>query len=72
MYSCVQPIDISDMQSVLDCVCAWADDIKMAINSKKTKDMWINFGQTSEPPLFRIGSTSIKRFKHFKLLGVRF
>ena len=67
MYSCVQPIDISDTQSVLDCVCAWADDNKMAINSKTTKDMWMNFGQTSEPPLFRIGSTTIKRFNHFKL-----
>ena len=68
----VKPDDISNMQSVLESVCAWADDNKMAINSTKTKDMWINSRQTSAPPPLQSGSTSIERVNHFKLLGVWF
>lgn len=44
------------------------DHNKMAINSKKTKDMWVNYSQTSKPPLLQIASTSIERVNHLKLL----
>ena len=41
----------SHMQEVLDAMHTWADKNKMILNSKKTKDMWIYFGnRIPEPP----------------------
>ena len=46
---------------------------KMAINAKKTKDMWISFTDAiPEPPRLRIGNELIERVNAFKLLGVSF
>ncbi|CAB4018988.1 RNA-directed DNA polymerase from mobile element jockey, partial [Paramuricea clavata] len=45
----------------------------MAINAKKTKDMWISFTDAiPEPPRLRIGNELIERVNAFKLLGVSF
>ena len=41
----------SHMQEVLDAMHTWADKNKIILNSKKTKDMWIYFGnRIAEPP----------------------
>ncbi|CAB4037386.1 Hypothetical predicted protein, partial [Paramuricea clavata] len=45
----------------------------MAINAKKTKDMWISFTDAiPEPPRLRIGNGLIERVNAFKLFGVSF
>ena len=72
MHICLKSGETSEMQSVLDSVIYWANDNKLMLNAKKTKDMWINFRQVPEPPLLQIGSTGIERVEQFKLLGVWF
>ena len=63
--------DVSKMQEVLNSIQTWADFNKMALNSKKTKDMWICFRDCiSEPPPLTIGGETIERTSSFKLLGV--
>ncbi|CAB3989165.1 Hypothetical predicted protein, partial [Paramuricea clavata] len=45
----------------------------MAINAKKTKDMWISFTDAiPEPPRLRIENELIERVNVFKLLGLSF
>ena len=50
----------------------WANDNKMAVNKKKTKDMqWISFSQSSpEPPPIRTDRNDTERVNTFKLPGV--
>ncbi len=44
---------------------------KMALNPKKTKEMWICFTDSiPEPPRIRIDDEEVERVKSFKLLGV--
>ena len=63
--------DVSQMQEVLNSMQTWVDFNKMALNSKKTKDMWICFHDCiSEPPPLTIGGETIERTSSFKLLGV--
>jgi retron-type reverse transcriptase len=47
----IKECDVSLMQEVLDSMQTWADFIKMALNSKKTKDMWICFCDCIPEPL---------------------
>ena len=62
---------VSHMQEVLNSRQKWADANKMALNSKKTKDMWICFRDCiPEPPHLSIDSEMIERTSSFKLLGV--
>ena len=59
------------MQEVLNSMQKWADANKMALNSKKTKDMWICFRDCiPEPPPLSIDAEIIERTSSFKLLGV--
>ena len=59
------------MQEVLNSAQRWADANKMALNSKKTKDMWICFRDCiPEPPPLSIDGEIIERTSSFKLLGV--
>ncbi|CAB4044592.1 Hypothetical predicted protein, partial [Paramuricea clavata] len=52
-------------------VMNWANDNKMVVNPKKTKDMWISFSQSSpEPPPIQTDGIEIERVNSFKLLGV--
>ena len=63
--------NVSHMQEVCDSMQKWADADKMALNSKKTKDMWICFRDCiSEPPPLSIDGEIIERTSSFKLLGV--
>ena len=49
----------------------WADKNRMTINSKKSKDMWINFGyRTPEPPPLTTFEEMIERISSFMLPGV--
>ena len=44
---------------------------KMALNAKKTKDMWITFKKSCPiPPPISISPTELERVAEFKLLGV--
>ena len=60
------------MQEVLDAMHTWADNSKMILNSKKSKDMWIYFGNRIAEPSFPLttGGEMIERVSSFKLLGV--
>lgn len=59
------------MQEVIDEVVKWANNNKMELNPKKTKDMWICFSNNiPEPPNLRCGIETIERVEIFKLLGV--
>ena len=63
----------SNLQQSINEVNNWAVLNKMAINAKKTKDMWISFTDAiPEPPRLRIGNELIERVNAFKLLGVSF
>ena len=63
--------NVSHMQEVLNSMQKWADANKMALNSKKTKDMWICFLDCiPEPPPLLIDGEFIERTSSFKLLGV--
>ncbi|CAB4034559.1 Hypothetical predicted protein [Paramuricea clavata] len=47
---------LSNMQESTNQVMNWANDNKMMVNPKKTKDMWISFSQSSsEPPTYTNG-----------------
>ncbi len=63
----------SSMQEVIDglSIRAWAETNKMALNPKKTKDMWLCFTDSIPEPLrIRIaGDEEVKRVNSFKLLG---
>ena len=61
------------MQEVIDGLSAWAETNKMALNLKKTKDMWICYTDSiPEPPRIRIGDEEVERANSFKLLGVSY
>ena len=61
----------SSMQVVIDGLRTWAETNKMALNPKKTKDMWTCFTDSiPEPPRIRIGDEEVERVNSFKLLGV--
>ena len=61
----------SHVQESTNAIINWATENKMMINAKKTKDMWICFGQSSsEPPPVSVGDIELERVKTFKLLGV--
>ena len=63
----------SNLQQSINEVNNWAVLNKMALNAKKTKDMWISFTDAiPEPPRLRIGNEFIERVNVFKLLGVSF
>ena len=63
----------SNLQQSINEVNNWEVLNKMAINAKKTKDMWISFTDAiPEPPRLRIGNELIERVNAFKLLGVSF
>ncbi|CAB4037422.1 Hypothetical predicted protein [Paramuricea clavata] len=63
----------SNLQQSINEVNNWAVLNKMAINAKKTKDMWISFTDAiPEPPRLRVGNELIERVNAFKLLGVSF
>ena len=63
--------NVSHMQEVLNSMQKWADANKMALNSKKTKDMWICFRDCiPEPPPLSIDGEIIERRSSYKLLGV--
>ena len=56
------------LQEVLDAVQNWSDEIKMQLNSKKTKDMWICFGKSiPQVPNLSMIDTFIERVDTFKL-----
>ncbi|CAB4021160.1 Hypothetical predicted protein [Paramuricea clavata] len=62
---------LSNMQESTNQVMNWANDNKMMVNPKKTKDMWISFSQSSsEPPPIQTDGIEIERVNSFKLLGV--
>ncbi|CAB3995382.1 RNA-directed DNA polymerase from mobile element jockey [Paramuricea clavata] len=62
---------LSNMQESTNQVMNWANDNKMVVNPKKTKDMWISFSQSSpEPPPIQTDGIEIERVNSFKLLGV--
>ena len=64
-------VTCSNLQESLDAVNDWAVSNKMQLNPKKTKDMWICFGNDIEPPpLLTLGNDIIERVTSFKLLGV--
>ena len=59
------------MQEVLNDILKWANNIKIELNPKKAKDMWIWFSsKIPEPPNLLCGTDTIERVKTFKLLGV--
>ena len=62
----------SHVQEVLNSMDGWAQENKMSLNPKKTKDMWICFKDSiPEPPqLSIIDGTTVERVNAFKLLGV--
>ncbi len=63
----------SNLQQSINEVNNWAVLNKMALNAKKTKDMWISFTDAiPEPPRLRFGNEFIERVNVFKLLGVSF
>ena len=63
--------NVSHMQEALNSMQKWADADKMALNSKKTKNMWICFRHCiPEPPPLSIDGEIIERTSSFKLLGV--
>ena len=67
----IYPDSQSNMQEVVDALSKWANDNKMELNAKKTKDMWICFRKAMrEPPKLTIGNNVIERVENFKLLGV--
>ena len=63
---------LSNIQESKNQVMNWANDNKMAVNKKKTKDMqWISFSQSSpEPPPIRTDRNETERVNTFKLPGV--
>ncbi len=69
MDTSVRTEECSQLQSALDSVHSWANENKMELNAKKTKDMWICFTGASPPPPLRIGDAIIERVDNFKLLG---
>ena len=65
--------NVSHMQEVLNSMQKWADANKMALSSKKTKDMWTCFRDCiSEPSPLSIDGEMIERTSSFKLLGAWF
>ena len=63
----------SNLQQSINEVNNWVVLNKMAINAKKTKDMWISFTDAiPETPRLRIENELIERVNAFKLLGVSF
>jgi hypothetical protein len=60
---------LSNMQESTNQVMNWANDNKMTVNPKKTKDTWISFSQSSPEPIQTDG-IEIERVKTFKRLGV--
>ncbi len=69
METSVRTKECSQLQSALDSAHSWANENKMELNAKKTKDMWICFNGASPPPPLRIGDAIIERVDNFKLLG---
>jgi hypothetical protein len=59
------------MQESTNQVMNWANDNKMTVNPKKTKDMRLSFSQSSpeSPPILTDG-IEIERVNNFDLLGV--
>ena len=56
------------LQKVLDAVQNWSAGIKMQLNSKKTKDMWICFGKSiPQASNLTIIDTVFQRVDTFKL-----
>ena len=62
----------SSLQRALDAAQGWAEENKMKLNAKKTKDMWINFTERPAPPSLQLEDVNIERVDSFKLLGVWF
>ena len=61
----------SKMQEAVNFLEDWATQIKMKLNTGKTKDMWIGFMRSSPArPSISIGNEMIKRVTKFKLLWV--
>jgi hypothetical protein len=59
------------MQEAVDGLNGWADTNKMALNPKKTKDLWISFTDSiPEPPRIQINDKEVERLNSFKLLGL--
>ena len=59
------------LQESADEKLLWCDKNKMKINGQKTKEMVINFAQSSEHiPTLEIGGEKIEKVSHTKLLGV--
>ena len=70
-YECISLNSQSNMQEMIDNVLQWANNNKMELNPKKTKDMWICFSnKIPEPPNLLCGTDIIEKVKIFKLLGV--
>ena len=76
-YDCTQDESVqldatSHMPEVLDAMHTWADNSKMILNSKKSKGMWIYFGNRIAEPSSPLttGGEMIERVSSFKLLGV--
>ena len=72
-YELVPTGSDSHIQVVLDNLEAWAVQIKMEINAKNSKEMWISFRKSQElqaPEAIRIRNSEIERVKVFKLLRV--
>jgi hypothetical protein len=63
---------LSNIQESKNQVMNWANDNKMAVIKKKTKDMqWISFSQSSpEPPPIQTDRNETERVNTFKLPGV--
>ena len=60
----------SSLQRALDAAQGWAEENKMKLNAKKTKNMWINFTEIPAPPSLQLRDVNIERVDSFKLLGV--
>jgi hypothetical protein len=61
----------SKLQEATDSIIQWSDNNKTKLNTKKTKEMVINFKRTAcSPPPLTLQDTTIERVSTFKLLGV--
>ncbi len=69
MNTSVRTEECSQMQSALDLVHSWANQNKMELDTKKTKDMWICFTGASPLSPLRISDAIIERVVNFKILG---
>ena len=57
---------------LVDAVSKWANDNKMELNAKKTKDMWIGFRKAMrEPPKLTVGNNKIERVERLPAKSFR-